>query len=100
MIWNIEFTKKAVKQVNKLNPKAKEALRLLVEDLKTKGPFPGKAWPHYRKLTAQKGQAREDRRHCHLIRGKPTYVCCWVIIDNQLKQIEVYYVGTHEKAPY
>ena len=100
MIWNIEFTRKAAKQVNKLSTRAKEALRLLVEDLKTQGPFPGKGWPHYSKLKAQKGQANEDRRHCHLIRGKPTYVCCWVVIDNKLKQIEVYYVGTHEKAPY
>ena len=42
----------------------------------------------------------EDKRHCHLIKGRPTYVCCWAIINKQKKIIEVYYVGTHEKAPY
>ena len=35
-----------------------------------------------------------------LIKGKPTYVCCWEVIDKQKKIIEVNYVGTHEKAPY
>jgi mRNA-degrading endonuclease RelE of RelBE toxin-antitoxin system len=100
MAWQVEFTKKAVKQVSKLNARPKAALRLLVEDLKTYGACPGNAWPNYGKLKAQKGQANEDRRHCHLIKGKPTYVCCWTVVDSYLKQIEVYYVGTHEKAPY
>ncbi len=89
-----------MKQTHNLTLRAREALRLLVEDLRTYGPFPGKGWPHYGKLTAQKRQSKEDRRHCHLTRGKPTYVCCWVVLDSQLKHIEVYYVGTHEKAPY
>ncbi|GJM07629.1 MAG: hypothetical protein DHS20C10_13630 [marine bacterium B5-7] len=55
MTWRIEFTKKAVKQIKQLSPRAKDALRFLTEDLKTFGPCPGKAWPHYSKLKGQKG---------------------------------------------
>jgi hypothetical protein len=41
-----------------------------------------------------------DKRHCHLIKGRPTYVACWEVKDPKNKILEVYYVGTHEKAPY
>ncbi len=98
MDWKIEFTAKAHKLISKLSDRAVDALRLLVEDLKTQGPHPGNAWPHYGKLKGTKKQ--QDLRHCHLIRGKPTYVCCWAVINKKTRIIEVYYVGTHEKAPY
>lgn len=97
MIWTVEFTRNSQKQLKKLPQQALEALRLLVEDLKTKGPFPGKSWPHYSKLS---GPKNEDKRHCHLIRGRPTYVSCWAVVSKKARLIEVYYVGTHEKAPY
>lgn len=97
MSWKIEFTRAANKQLKKLPMRALEALRLLVEDLKNNGPYPGKNWPNYSKL---KGSKNEDKRHCHLIRGNPTYVSCWAVVDKKTKIIEVYYVGTHEKAPY
>ncbi len=97
MKWMIQYTNKASKQVGRLNRHAFEAVRLLVKDLQNNGPAPGKKWSHYGKLRAAK---KEDRRHCHLNQGKPTYVCCWAVIDKKLKILEVYYVGTHEKAPY
>lgn len=65
-------------------------------DLINKGPI-ASDWPNYGKLHGKKGN---DKRHCHLQRGKPTYVCCWEVIDKKRKIIEVNYVGTHEKAPY
>ncbi len=40
------------------------------------------------------------KHHCHLKKGHPTYVVCWRVTSKQLKTVEVYYVGTHEKAPY
>ena len=70
-------------------------LRFLLIDLATKGPAVPN-WPNYGKLQGKKG----DKRHCHLQKGKPTYVCCWEVINKKQKVIEVYYVGTHEKAPY
>lgn len=97
MIWKVEFTAKAGGQVALISEKARDALRLLVKDLQTNGPAPGIGWPHYGKL---KGKKNEDKRHCHLSRGRPTYVCCWAVIDKKNKTIEIYYVGTHERAPY
>ena len=97
MNWDVNLTKHAAKQLNKLPEKAKLVTQLLVEDLKHQGPAPGKGWPNYGKLHTRQN---EDKRHCHLTKGRPTYVACWQILDASKKTIEVYYVGTHEKAPY
>ena len=94
--WIIRVTKTVDKQIGKLSEKVKLQLRFLFLDLANKGPTVSD-WPHYSKLHSKK---RSDKRHCHLQKGKPTYVCCWEIIDKKQKIIEVYYVGTHEKAPY
>lgn len=96
MHWDVTFTAKSAKQVKQLKERTQLALQLLVNDLQTKGPAPGKHWPNYGKL---KGKKQEDKRHCHLIKGNPTYVCCW-LVRKDINIIEVYYVGTHEKAPY
>lgn len=95
MSWNVKLSHKASKQCIKLPIKIQSTLRLLVKDLQTIGPAVPD-WPNYGKLKGQKG----DKRHCHLIKGKPTYVCCWEIMDKSINLLEVYYVGTHEKAPY
>lgn len=97
MRWTVQFSNKANKQVRELNISIKTILRLLVEDLSHNGPFPGEGWPNYGKLNDKQNI---DKRHCHLKKGKPTYVCCWEVIDKKIRIIEVYYVGTHEKAPY
>lgn len=96
MVWMVFFTNKATKQVCQLTQKVNLVLQLLIEDLKINGPAPGKGWPNYRKIRRGKSQ---DIRHCHLLKGNPTYVCCWKVFKSQ-KIIEVFYVGTHEKAPY
>jgi hypothetical protein len=96
MKWIVQFTGKAAKQVRLLDQRAILALQVLVDNLQSNGPAPGSHWHNYGKLH---GRKQEDRRHCHLIKGNPTYACCWKV--NKLeKLIEVYYVGTHEKAPY
>lgn len=96
MNWTVYFTEKAAKQTRKLSQKIMSALDLLVADLKSYGGAPGKGWPNYGILRGKKG----DLRHCHLIKGKPTYVCCWEVTDKHKRIIEVFYVGTHENAPY
>jgi hypothetical protein len=96
MLWTIQPTKTADKQAGKLSRNVLLVLRFLFEDLATKGPAVPD-WPNYGKLHGKKG---DDKRHCHLQKGKPTYVCCWEVIDKKRRIIEVYYVGTHEKAPY
>ena len=101
MIWTVNYVGQARKTLKKgskiLSKDAHDALEALHLDLEKGGPDQS-SWPNYGKLKNQgKGL---DRRHCHLIRGKPTYVACWESKDPKNKLLEVYYVGTHEKAPY
>ncbi len=67
------------------------ALLMLMQDIETLGPVRGD-WPNYGKLTG-------NRHHCHLKKGKPTYVAVWTV-DKETIKVEVTYAGTHEKAPY
>lgn len=97
MAWTIIISRKAKKNLDKLPKKVTFILQMLVDDLSYKGVNPGKKWHHLGKLSSTKSRTLW---HCHLIRGNPTYVCCWELIDKVNKVIEVYYVGTHEKAPY
>ena len=100
MTWDVFLGTKTLKQKNKLSEDLQFVLLLLVEDLKNKGGNPGNHWPHYKKFHGLKGQRKtDDWRHCHLQKGNPTYVCCWKVFEDT-HTIEVYYVGTHESAPY
>lgn len=95
--WTVDFSTKAGKQYHKLTvsgsrPSINDVIDLLVLDLQRNGPQLPK-WPNF-------GPLEKDHFHCHLRKGKPTYVACWRILNKKTKQIEVYYVGTHEGAPY
>ena len=97
MKWDVRFSNKAEKQYDKLKkngkrPSINDTIDFLVLELIVKGPE-RIDWPNYSKLN-------ECTYHCHLKKGKPTYVACWVVMEEKLKQIEIYYVGTHENAPY
>ncbi len=96
MKWTVTIHRKAAKQIRKLPNNIKSALLLLVRDLEANGPKTSGTWKNYGKLKGVAG----NKYHCHIVKGKPTYVCCWEVTDKQLKILEVYYVGTHEKAPY
>lgn len=96
--WTTTFSRNAKKQYKKLEhsgskkPSIIDVIDLLALNLAKNGPnLP--SWPHY-------GPLSKDHFHCHLRKGPPTYVACWRIVDKQLKIIEVYYVGSHENAPY
>jgi hypothetical protein len=100
MEWDVFLSTKVLKQKSKLSDDLQFVLFLLTEDLKNKGGNPGKNWPNYKKFKGLKGQRKnDDWRHCHLQKGNPTYVCCWKVFEDA-QIIEVYYVGTHENAPY
>ena len=92
MPWDVSINKKAVKGIAKMNHRAQAAVALLIEDLKIEGPIQT-GWPNYGKL---KGQ--QNCHHCHLNRGRPTYVVCWE--EKEINELEVYYASTHENAPY
>ena len=81
---------KAKKAHKLLSKPAHMAFSQLLMELEN-GPETPK-WPNYSKLGRM-------TYHCHLKKGRPTYVACWTA-NKKNKIIEVYYAGTHEKAPY
>jgi hypothetical protein len=96
--WQIEPINKLEKQIKNLPEHVRLVMFSLLKDLEDMGPYQP-AWPKYSPLKRGK-RIPDSSFHCHLKRGKPTYVACWRIIDKKRKLIEVYYVGTHENAPY
>lgn len=88
--WNVTISGKAKKADKLLSKKAHAAFFQLLLDLQNGPEAP--QWPNYGKLG-------DFTYHCHLKKGRPTYVACWTA-DKKNKVIEVYYAGTHEKAPY
>ena len=96
--WAVTLSHSVKKQYEKLKrngskkPTVNDALNLLVVEMIREGPYRAN-WSNY-------GVLSENELHCHLKRGRPTYVACWRVLDKKNKLIEVYYVGTHEGAPY
>ena len=96
--WTVLFSRDVRKQYEKLKrgdsrkPSVVDLIDFLAIDLQKNGPYLFD-WPHYSSLG-------KNHFHCHLRKGHPTYVACWRVVDKQAKQIEVYYVGSHEGAPY
>jgi mRNA-degrading endonuclease RelE of RelBE toxin-antitoxin system len=94
MSWDVRFSGKVVKQIRELPQPVQMAVRFLVKDLQLNGPT-ARTWPNFGKL-----QGQTDCYHCHLRKGRPTYVAVWQVVDKDVKLIEVKYVGTHEGADY
>jgi mRNA-degrading endonuclease RelE of RelBE toxin-antitoxin system len=92
MRWTVKITKRALKQINHLPVRVREALTDLIRNIEIDGPVRGN-WPNFSALS-------NKRYHCHLKKGRPTYVAIWEVIDKKIRLIEVIYAGTHEKAPY
>ena len=89
MVWSICLTSKALKQVRILPPKLQGKFKTLGSEIRAFGPVRGN-WPNYSKLST-------NEHHCHL---SYRYVACWRELTTEAQEIEVYYVGTREKAPY
>jgi hypothetical protein len=85
MKWKVTLNRKTNKQLKKLPEKVVLLTQLLIRDLGMFGACPGRQWFNFSKLT-------KNKYHCHLIKGKPTYVACWELIDKTQRNIEVYYV--------
>jgi len=91
MHWTVTFTGKAKKQADKLPERIRLLLFQLAREIETAGPVRGD-WPNYSKLG-------NNRHHCHLKKGHPTYVAVWSE-ERGTVSVEIIYAGTHEKAPY
>lgn len=90
--WEVGLKGQAKKASKNLPKKTHDTFMLLLFDLE-KGPIKHN-WPNYSALKGVVGHY-----HCHIEKGRPTYVACWTA-DKKTKTIEVYYAGTHEQAPY
>jgi len=91
-LWVVTLSRRTDKSLDYLPNTVRGALALLISDIEAGGPVRGD-WPNYSRL----GQRRH---HCHLKKGRPTYVAVWEELDTGIRLVEVTYVGTHEKAPY
>ncbi|MFH1147474.1 MAG: cytotoxic translational repressor of toxin-antitoxin stability system [Pseudomonadota bacterium] len=92
MKWTVTISREAGKQITKLPQMVRDSLIALIREIDVSGPVRGN-WPNYSALTG-------NRHHCHLKRGRPTYVAVWEIKNKKSRFVEVVYAGTHEKAPY
>ncbi len=88
MKFEVKIKKQIEKKLEKLPIPIQNKLLRLVLDLRDKGPVQSN-WPNYNKLN-------KNEYHCHL---GYSWVACWKHKKNTII-IEVYYVGSREKAPY
>ena len=82
------INKNVLKGLHKLPLLVQKKLNLLIKDLSEMGPILPQ-WPNYSKLGGNK-------YHCHL---GYSWIACWNNEKGTVR-IEVYYVGSREKAPY
>jgi len=92
--WKVYYSNLALRQIKELPSKIKLTTFVLVRELKMYGPYRFN-WKNY-----GRPRGKTDCFHCHINKGKPRYVVCWELLDKKVRVLEVYYVGTHEKAPY
>ena len=88
MPYKVLVKKSVLKNIIKLPAHIQQKLALLIDDLKDNGPVAHR-WPNYSRLSA-------DQYHCHLARK---WVACWRMEEGTI-EIEVYYAGSRENAPY
>ena len=88
MNYEVRVKRKVACNLKKLPTDVQKLLFLLINDLQSDGPIQ-KSWHNFSPLA-------KDQYHCHL---NYRYVACWTCRKKEIL-IEVYYVGSREKAPY
>ncbi|HBT97338.1 MAG TPA: hypothetical protein DEB25_06780 [Desulfobulbaceae bacterium] len=86
--YNVTIKKRTGKNLDKMQRKERIKFNLLVDALEEGGPVRSE-WMNYSKLSA-------TEYHCHL---SYHWVACWRH-EAETIEIEVYYVGSRENAPY
>jgi len=89
-MWQVIPSRDAFKAIGRLPKAVQERAFTLMKQIEVMGPVRGD-WPNYGKLSG-------NRHHCHIKKGRPTYVMVWRVIEHQI--VEISYVGTHEHVPY
>ena len=72
MKWTVEIKKQAAKKIKRLPRAIRYSLFVLMKEIEEAGPGRGN-WPNYSKL-------ENNVHHCHLKKGKPTYVAVWEVL--------------------
>ncbi len=88
MKYLVTFSSKAEKAVKKMPMMEKARFKLLIEKLEAYGPI--------RKELRNFSDLGKGKYHCHL---SYNWVACWRWEKGTI-EIEVYYAGSREKAPY
>ncbi len=88
MGYIVKIKRKIERNLKELPDRVQDLFSQLIEDLREQGPIQP-YWPNYGKLS-------ENEYHCHLTYR---YVACWRQEQGSIS-VEVYYVGSREKAPY
>jgi hypothetical protein len=86
--WRVLIRRKVLKRLILMPMLEQKAFSRLVDDLAEKGPVRAE-WPNFSQLS-------KSEYHCHL---SYSWVACWRF-RKQTVEIEVYYAGSREKAPY
>jgi mRNA-degrading endonuclease RelE of RelBE toxin-antitoxin system len=87
-MYKILVSRKVLKSISKMPESIQLKLANLVEDLRDKGPLQ-QQWPNFSRIG-------KNEYHCHLSRK---WVVCWYWEKGTI-EIEVYYAGSRENAPY
>jgi mRNA-degrading endonuclease RelE of RelBE toxin-antitoxin system len=87
-MYSVLVPKRVAKAIEKIPEPIRRKLVALVEQLQESGPIQPK-WPNY-------GRLSPNRYHCHL---SDSWVACWYH-EIETAEIEVYYVGSRQNAPY
>jgi hypothetical protein len=96
--WTVEYSTKAKRLKKKLPKKIQIQIDLLAKEIELLGPI-RKEWSHFDTLKKSK-RIPDNAYHCHVQSGRPTYVVCWRLESKIINIVEIFYVGTHEGAPY
>ena len=96
--WQVHFTPQALRQTKTLPERISLLFARLINEMEIDGPYRNE-WLHFGPLKKEK-KIPENSYHCHIKSGHPTYVVCWQVTDRKIQILEIYYVGTHEAAPY
>jgi len=91
MSWTVSLHRKVDKELANLPAAVQKHLFRLLFEIELLGPVRGNR-DNYGKLD-------KNKHHCHLKKGRPTYVAVWTE-DKEKITVEVVYAGTHENAPY
>ncbi len=95
MVYTILLSSKAEKQITRLPAPVQKKINQLLDEIQETGPI-RRNWSNFSQIYPKK----DNKYHCHLKKGNPTYVACWNQPPGTQKTVKFNYIGTHEKAPY